>query len=110
MSCGIALLGGTQVYLASLIGYISPDHQVLRLKLAASGVEKDLVRLVTPHEIVRYATKQTADSHEVTFEVVGNLNDFFSIFVRCDLWKLIMNTIYCLTTFKSSATGANPFS
>ena len=71
-----ALLGGTQVYLAALADYVSPDHQILRLKLANSGVELDLVRLVTPHEIVSYATKHTADNHQVNFQVAGILNEF----------------------------------
>lgn len=68
-----ALLGGTQLYLATLVEHLSPEHQYLRLRLAMTSMEVDLVRLITPHQVVAFDSRRSGDEYVLAFSVIGQL-------------------------------------
>ena len=68
-----ALLGGTQLYLSTLVEHLSPENQTLRLRLPTTAHEVDLVRLVTPHQVVSFESRRSGDEYVLIFSIPGHL-------------------------------------
>jgi hypothetical protein len=69
-----ALLGGTQIHLAGLVEYLSPEHQTLRLEFNDERFAHDLVTLVAPHQVIRFESRREGDKYLLVYTVAGRLD------------------------------------
>ena len=70
-----ALFGGVQLYLSNLVEFLSPEHQTLRLEISGEEHSVELVRLVTPHQVVEFNSTRSSDWYRLDFAVTGALTE-----------------------------------
>ncbi len=100
-----AMLGGAQLYLSGLVEFLSPEHQTLRLRSFSTGLEDDLVRLITPHQAIKFESNRVADTYKIRFTVFGQLTR-----VQIHGQEIMTGTIVDITvTADEISVSGNPF-
>lgn len=79
-----ALFGGASIYLSALAEFLTPESQALKLEIPSIGYSEDLVRLVTPHQVIRFESRRSSDGYALEFLISGTLAE-----LSIDAWDLL---------------------
>lgn len=79
-----ALFGGAQIYLSNLVEFLSPEDQTLQLEIPGAQYSEELVRFVTPHQVLEFASTRSSETYVLEFFVSGELTE-----VSIDAWDLL---------------------